>query len=507
MLETESNALPEAEKKPLLPETVLMEEETIPIPEVTVETENEPDRFFAALQQTEVTEKIITSRQVVRTQFGKVHEKTVKYDEPSLKDSVKVEEEVVVEPSEEMVVEVEPHGLMEVEPQGLMEAEFTPRKRERIPVTRTALRHGDEAASQRQVIRIRETETEKLPVNEVSTTEELIVAPVVVADVESLPQVDFDALIDTKQDDRRKEGNIARTVHRLEEIPVTRRQVVRSSVRETYTTTARVDDSEENESTVTHTIPEVTQQMPEAMEVGSKVDGNSAQPVIKREHATRTAVRMGEDIVTKRQVFRSYETETHKIMEFDRPKSEDKNREEVQEEALPEPVASVDVEVQPELYFEGETVLDIKDRGLTRTVVRHGEDEVSRRQVLRSHITETHAIRVGYEDYSEDTVEEVIAEPEEAIVDHAEVLVNGLEDEMEDQYDVYDRELIVEKGSMTGKFDFLRTALRQEEFEVTRRQVYRSTVTEVVDLDEEKRLNLINEEVSKATGKEDSGQG
>ena len=486
--ETETQRLPSDEIQdeqilPARPTEIVVEEEIILEPSVTTEVENEPDFVF---------------------------------DAPDEETSFQLAEPVPV-----------PAGI-ETEEEG--ELQWKPEIKEQRHITRTAYRHDEDVVTKRQVIRTRSTEVHKIlefekrrhkhrleraesPKEEPES--DVVAEPVATEELEDEPDFQFDEDTVDEKEERDTQPKVRRTVVRQAEEPVTRRQVIRRRVKESYTSTERLDldDDEEQQRPVVEedevlpepaiaaeveTEPDYQFDLPEEELVNGVVE---EVPVKKEPEMMRTVLRQIEMPVTRRQVFRrrvqeSYvQTEHRDVIDQEEPEDHD---------IIPEPLVDTDVENEPEYDFnlpdeelvnglveEDETKLNMK-----RTVMRQEEIPVTRRQVFRKQVIESHVRTDHYESGSSEESRESTPTGEEiqnGLPEHNDIDDNGAVDDF-----------IVEETELPRKFDYLRTALRQEEYPVTRRQVYRQRVQEArpIEIETEKNVRNIQKEPRRQHGEQ-----
>ena len=468
----------------------MYEEEFLPPPLVETEVEYQPEEIsehHAEIHRTvsRYSDTTVTKRQVIRKHIQVSMVKKLREDE--------------IDSSEEYSSSSEEQPSEEVE--------FEPMKREKEQVTRTAVRLGGEDVSKRQVIRKREQETEAVVETfedekvasdvprKIEIEEEVIFESPISADVHTEPDIFLGTAEMPGRIRENDEPQVTRVVQRQEEVPVTKRQVIRSVVRETYLTTAKAERSEfedeEDQSDVTLSSTSSEDNDDKVLDEEARIDGREER------HIARTAVRNGQENVTRRQVYRSVETEVHNVIDHEMV---DETEDLVDEEKLPEPIVSSQVEVEPE-YFEQfleqapAQDLNIEEQKalIKRTILRQPDDTVTRRQVIRSMVTETHAgiFHANLEESDKEEDEEVpIAPPQEVAFDHSEISINGVYENGLDEEGAEEEEVVEE--DLPRKLGFLRTAVRQgEQLPVTRRQVYRKKVKEITTIDEEVQ-NQIN---------------
>ena len=448
------------------------EEELLLQPDVETEVEHlpeEPVDYTEGVLRTvsRHSDSTVTSRQVIRRHIQVSMVKKIHDDEARTSEEDSSSDE---DPSEEV--------------------EFKPVVRERGRVVRTAVRHTANDATVRQVIRKHEVETEELPMpfavsdlqRKTEAEEEVVSSPLLSTEVYTEP----DMFLNTEEGIAR-ELQFTRLAQRQDDTPSTRRQVIRSVVGEKYMTTAREDpkDVEEEQDNIDVLAGPTSSKDEE----GQDLDEDVADSDTKDYLVSRFAIRRKEEDVTHRQVYRIVETEVNRLIEYEK---EGKSEEVVGEEVLPEPVYDAQVEEEPDYMrqvFEGDhgqnLASDDDEHTLKRTVVRTPEDSVSRRQVIRRRVQQTESVILRM--HSEDEEEESSSEEEDTAVTGINgVYENGINEEEGKRPDVIAEDL-------PRKFDFLRTAIRQQEhYPVTKRQVYREKEIRTVELEMKNQISADN---------------
>ena len=411
------------------------EEEYLFQPTVETEVESvpeEPKESSEKVQRTvsrQHSDSIVTKRQVIRRHVQVSMVKKILDDEA--KSSEEYSSSSDEQPSEEI--------------------DFEPASRERSRVIRTAIRRTGDESSGRKVFRVHEKQTEEVPASlevsdfprKIEIDEEAIPDSTVLEEVHAEPEIALDGL----REPILEQPLVTRVAQRQDNVQSSRRQVIRSVVRETLTTTAREDHGEEDDM-------DASSSTSSGIEEDHGFEEDEGDNVREQQHiVTRLAIRGDLEDVTHRQVYRTLETEERALFKYE---NGERAEYEVEEEMLPEPVNDVLVEEEPE-YLKGR--LQQGDEPISkRTILKAPEDLVTSRQVIRTRVRQTELVnmRINSED------EELNDEEEDGEI-------NG----------VYENGLTKEPAFIQGgrKFDFLRTAVRQEEdYPPTTRNVFREEV-------------------------------
>lgn len=498
---TEVEELIETPREEETLESTFLEEEVIASPVIESEAECQAD-FVPPEEEKQSTEvrrvvsrqsdPVISKRQVIR-----------KHIQVSMVTKLRENE---VESSEEYSSSSEEEG-------GGVEEEtaFEPVKRAKSSVLRTAVRQVSDDASKRQVIRKRERETEELIEDDtagsgvagtIQVTEnvrsELPISPDANSTLEEFLGHSETGGDEEEMVEEDPGMQLTRVVQRTNEEPVSSRQVIRSVVRESYLTTATVQrESQESEDEYFQSATSSDN------DDDREIDDTAEEENGSELNMSRIAIRGEPNGVTRRQVYRTIEVEIHDFKEHRVEGSDLEEEAVVEDDVIPKPVITSEVEEQPDYtgrYFEEEPDATWDEEpSMKRTIVRQPDDVVTRRQVIRSEVIETHSNILHLTPEDE---EDFTAELEKANSDPREVEVNGMGDSSIEEID----EVGIINEDLPKKFDFLRTALRQGEKEpVTRRQVYRSKVEEITTIDEEIK-NQMNAEKEAIDAEDGNGE-
>ena len=467
-------------------ESSLNEEELLlqPAAETVVDRQPEETAKHTGVHRTvsRHSDSVTTRRQVIRrhiqvSMVKKIHDEEARSSEEEGEEEL--EEEIEEESEEEASPSSDEHPSEEVE--------FKPMIREGRRVIRTAVRRSARDRSARKVIRTHEKETHDVPLplevsglppQKIVVEEEVVSESPVLAEVYTEP----DLYLETGGEKAHEEPKVIRFVQRQDEVPSSRRQVIRSVVRETFTTTAR-------EGGKNLLIEDQNAEDTSSSPISSEDEGDQVlfEDVAGGGLQTRLAIRGDERNITHRQVYRVVDKEVSQLMEYG---TEAKPEEAVVEEVLPEPSHSAQVEEEPD-YLEhlveehnikGVASVD-EEPTIRRTILRTPEDAITRRQVIRRRVQQTESVVLHI--HSEGEEEESSSEEEEVPVAEINgVYENGLNGE-----EGVDLEIIRE--DLPRKFDHLRTAVRREEhYPLSRRQVYRKKDISVAKEEVKKQMKI-----------------
>lgn len=475
-------------------ESSLNEGEFLPQPAVETAVNHQPEETAEDTEGFHRTvsrhsDSFTTRRQVIRRHIQVSMVKKIHDDEAKSSEEEEIEEEL----EEEASLSSDEHPSEEVE--------FKPMVRERSRVIRTAVRKSARDPSARKVIRKHETETSDVPLplevsglpRSIQIEEEIVPESPTLTEVYTEPGLYFETRGGEKIGE---EPKVTRFVQRQEDVPSSRRQVIRSIVREKFTITAReagkdlIEDQNGGDTS--------------ANLISSEDEGDQgliehvADEGGKEGIVTRLAIRGDEHNVTHRQVYRIVEAKINLPMEYE---NEAKPQEVIDEKVLPEPSYSAFVEEEPdylgdlveEHHIKNVASDDDDEPTVRRTILRTPEDAITRRQVIRRRVKQTESVVLHM--HSEDEEEESSSGEEETVADINGVYENGLNGE-----EGIDLELIRE--DLPRKFDHLRTAVRREEhLPISRRQVYRKRDIAMVKEELKNQMNVEKDKTVESGGR------
>ena len=446
-------------------EASMNEEEYLVEPTVEAEVECQPEETKESSEKVERTvsrhsDSIVSRRQVIRRHVQVSMVKKILDDEA--KSSEEYSSSSDEQPSEEI--------------------DFEPVNRERSRVIRTAIRRTGDESSGRKVFRLHEKQTEEVPASlevsdfprKIEINEEVIPDSTVLDDVHAQPEMALDGWGDPTLE----QPQVTRVAQRQDNAQSSRRQVIRSVVRETFKTTAREDHAEEEY------VVDASSSTSSGIEEDQDLEEDEGDDVSEQQHlVTRLAIRGDLENITHRQVYRTLETETRELFTYE---NGERAGDELEEEILPEPISDVLVEEEPEYLKD---VLQQGDEPVSkRTILRAPEDPVTSRQVIRMRVRQTELVtmQMNSEDEELDDEEEEELEPVSPAGEINGVYENGI------------KEPAFIQGDLGGKFDFLRTAVRQEEdYPLTTRKVFRE---EVAVRKDNSQINADSKEILETTG-------